>query len=304
MDTINSTTCQLDLSFLGRPRVIATGVITTPSGVLLVDPGPASCLPTLRAELRAAGIQASDLAGLLLTHIHLDHAGAAGSLVREHPHLSVFVHERGAVHLIDPTKLLASATRLYGADMDRLWGEFAAVPSTNVRSLSGGERLDFNGYPIEVAYTPGHASHHVSYLDAATGIVFAGDTGGIRMAGQAYVLPPTPPPDIDFELWRASLAQFRRWRPTGVFVTHFGFHADADGHLSMLADELDVWERVSRDLCDLETPDNRPRRFAEGVLARIGERLGPGAAAAYQSAVPLEHCWMGLQRHWDKKNRG
>jgi glyoxylase-like metal-dependent hydrolase (beta-lactamase superfamily II) len=304
MDLINSTTRQLDLSFLGRPHVIATGVVQTPAGVLLVDPGPASCLPTLRAELAAAGIGPKDLAGLLLTHIHLDHAGATGVLVREFPHLTAYVHERGAAHLVDPSKLLASATRLYGADMDRLWGEFAAVPADRVRPLAGGERLDFNGYPIEVAYTPGHASHHVSYHDEATGILYAGDTGGIRIAGQAYVLPPTPPPDIDFDLWRASLAQFRRWAPTGVFVTHFGFSADAEAHLEMLAEELDAWERVSRDLIDLEAPDARSRRFAEGVIARITDRVGPDAAAAYQAAVPLDHCWAGLQRYWEKKSRG
>ncbi len=303
MDLINSTTRQIDLSFLGRPRVIATGVIHTPSGVLLVDPGPASCLPRLLGELADAGIQGHDVTGLLLTHIHLDHAGATGTLVRQYPHLRVYVHERGAPHVIDPSKLLASAGRLYGAEMEPLWGEFAAVPSANVRVLEGGERLEFNGYLIDVAATPGHASHHVSYHDLATGILFAGDTGGIRIGGHAYVLPPTPPPDIDFDLWRASLAQYRRWQPTGVFVTHFGFHADAEAHLSMLAAELEAWERVSRELVALEAPAERSRRFAEGVVARIEERLGPAAAEAYQAAVPLDHCWMGLQRYWEKKNR-
>ena len=301
MHTLNPTTRLLDLVFQGRREVIATAVIDTPDGVLLVDPGPESCLPVVRQELAAAGIGPHDLRGILATHIHLDHAGASGSIVREWPNVTVYVHERGAPHLIDPSRLLASATRLYGADMDRLWGEFAPVPEARVVALEGGETLSFGGHPIEVAYSPGHASHHVAYHDTVTGIVYAGDTAGIRVGQLPYVLPPTPPPDIDLQAWRGSIEQFRRWQPSGVFVTHFGLHLDADAHLNMLADEVDVWERVSRDLIDIDEEAARMPRFVDGVLARIVARIGEDAAQAYQSAVPLDHCWMGLERYWKKR---
>ncbi|MCX6551718.1 MAG: MBL fold metallo-hydrolase, partial [Acidobacteria bacterium] len=238
----------IDLMFLGRPRKIATGVVATPAGVLLVDPGPASCLGRLEQALADMGIGPPDLHGLLLTHIHLDHAGATGTLVRRYPHLKVFVHERGAPHLVDPSKLLASAQRLYGADMDRLWGEFAVVPAGNVYVPKDGEVLSFGGAAIDVASTRGHASHHLCYHDRRSGTVFAGDTGGIRVGESPYVLPPTPPPDIDLPAWRESLARLRAWQPAAVFVTHFGLFRDAAVHLDALAQELEAVGRLTHDL--------------------------------------------------------
>ena len=157
----------VDLNFLGRANVIATGVIAGEAGTALVDPGPASCLSTLEEQLQAQGVRLRDVTHLLLTHIHLDHAGATGTIVKRHPQVQVVVHERGATHMIDPQKLLDSATRLYGADMDRLWGEFLAVPEGNIRTVRGGERIEAAGRTFDVAYTPGHALHHVSFYDAS-----------------------------------------------------------------------------------------------------------------------------------------
>jgi glyoxylase-like metal-dependent hydrolase (beta-lactamase superfamily II) len=301
MQTLNPTTRVIDLEFLGQREVIATAVIDTPEGVLLVDPGPGSCLVHLTQELAAAGIGLRDLRGVLVTHIHLDHAGATGTIARACPRLTVYVHERGAPHLIDPAKLIASATRLYGAEMDRLWGEFAPVPDTRVVALRGGETLSFNGHVIDVLGAPGHASHHVAYHDTATGILYAGDTGGIRIGERPYVLPPTPPPDIDVEAWLNSIEQFQVRQPSGVFVTHFGLHADAAAHLTMLTDELNAWHRVSRELMDTEDEAARVTRFVDGVMARIAERIGADAADAYRAAVPLDHCWQGLERYWKKR---
>lgn len=301
MQTLNRTTRVIDLEFLGQRDVIATAVVETPDGVLLVDPGPGSCLAGLRHELEAAGIGPRDLRGVLVTHIHLDHAGATGTIVREYPHVTVYVHERGAPHLIDPARLIASATRLYGDDMDRLWGEFAPVPEARVVVLRGGETLPFGGHVIDVLAAPGHASHHVAYYDTATGIIFAGDTGGIRIGERPYVLPPTPPPDIDIEAWLNSVEQFRLRQPAGVFVTHFGLHTDAVAHLAMLTDELTAWQRVSRELMDTEDEPARVSRFVDGVMARIAERVGAEAADAYRAAVPLDHCWQGLERYWKKR---
>src|SRR5919106_1492946 len=196
----------LDLQFLGRRHVIATAVIAGAREVALIDPGPASCLERLEHELQAQGIALADVTHLLLTHIHLDHAGATGTLVGRHPHIKVLVHERGEPHLVDPSKLLDSATRLYGDDMDRLWGKVLPVPASSITVLRGGEQVNVAGRDFEIAYTPGHAAHHVSYFNASSGVAFVGDTAGVAIDG-SYVLAPTPPPDIDIELWTASARQ-------------------------------------------------------------------------------------------------
>ena len=197
----------IDLNFLGHPEIIATAILHGASGLAVVDPGPSTSLENLRAALKRQGFSVADVRQLLLTHIHLDHAGATGSLVKENPSIEVFVHERGAPHMANPEKLLASAGRLYGEDMGPLWGEFLAVPSSQLRPLKGGETIDAGGRTLHVAYTPGHASHHVSYFDPASRVAFVGDTAGIRRGSGAYVLPPTPPPDIDLEAWRESEAR-------------------------------------------------------------------------------------------------
>ena len=173
----------IDLRFQGRDRVIATAVLRGPQGFTLVDPGPSSCLPALEEGLARLGGTVRDIRTILLTHIHLDHAGATGSLVARAPHIQVGVHERGAPHMIDPAKLLASAGRLYGDRMETLWGAFEPVPAAQVQAFKGGERLDMGGRPFRVAYTPGHAVHHVSYLDDTDGMAYVGDTCGIRVVG-------------------------------------------------------------------------------------------------------------------------
>ena len=225
----------IDLQFQDTPRVIATAVLSGPGGVALVDPGPSSSLGTLKGELERAGISMRDVTALLITHIHLDHAGSAGTLVRENPKLRVLVHAKGAPHLIDPGKLLASATRLYGDAMDRLWGEVAPVPAQALVVLHGGERVEEGGRSLEVAYTPGHASHHVSYFAPDAGIAFVGDTAGVKVVPDGDVVPPTPPPDIDLEAWRDSLARIEQWRPDTLFLTHFGPAGAVGPHLEHAA---------------------------------------------------------------------
>ena len=238
--------------------------------------------------------------GLLLTHIHLDHAGAAGTIVRQHPHVKVYVHERGAPHLVDPAKLLASATRLYGDQMDRLWGEFAAVPTTNLVVPADEDVLDVGGALFDVAYTAGHASHHVCYRDRRSGVVYAGDTGGIRVGPSPYVLPPTPPPDIDVRAWQASIERVRAWEPSGVFVTHFGLHRDAAAHLDALGGELDAWDHLAGTILDGVPADSRLSAFVESVRERIRERVSADEAASYRDSMSLEDCWAGLERYWRK----
>ena len=185
----------IDLHFQGRERAIATAVLRGPQGLTLIDPGPTSCLPALEDGLARLGGTLRDVRLILLTHIHLDHAGATGSIVARVPHVRVGVHERGAPHMVTPARLIASATRLYGDRMDTLWGAFEPVPADQVLVLTGGERLDVGGHPVRVAYTPGHAIHHVSYLDESDGTAYVGDTCGVRVVGD-YTIAATPPPPL------------------------------------------------------------------------------------------------------------
>jgi glyoxylase-like metal-dependent hydrolase (beta-lactamase superfamily II) len=292
----------IDLHFQQRPRSIATGVVETPDGVLLVDPGPASCLGPLERGLAELGIAPRDVRGLLLTHIHLDHAGASGTIAGRFPDVTVYVHERGAPHLADPSKLLASARRLYGDQMDRLWGEFVPVPADRLRVLVDGETIRFGGVAIDVAYTLGHASHHAAFFDRASGMVFAGDTGGIRVGPSLYVLPPTPPPDIDIPAWHESIGRMRRWEPEGVFVTHFGAYDDGAAHLGALASELDAWLALTDELMTRGTaPEDRLTRFIATVRARIAARVTPAEAEAFRHAMSLDDCWTGLERFWTRR---
>jgi glyoxylase-like metal-dependent hydrolase (beta-lactamase superfamily II) len=293
----------VDLEFLGYPGVIATAVLHGASGVALIDPGPSTSLENLRAALRRMGIGLGDVHQLLLTHIHLDHAGAAGTIVKENPRVEVWVHERGAPHLVDPTKLLASAARLYQDDMERLWGEFLPVPADRIRSLTGGERIDAVGRDLLVAYTPGHASHHVSYYDAATRVAFVGDTAGIRRGNGAYILPPTPPPDIDLEAWRESEHRILAWDPETLFLTHFGPYNGARVHFQQLFSRIADWSAsVRRLLADPTLNDEqRQERFVAEALHDLRRTVGEADAARYSRAGRIDYSWQGLARYWRKR---
>ncbi len=291
----------VDLLFRGQPRVIATAVLSSPEGLALVDPGPASCLATLEAGLQRFGASLSDVTHVLLTHIHLDHAGATGEIVRRVPHVEVVVHERGAPHMIDPTRLLASATRLYGDAMDTLWGAFLPVPEDRVRSTSGGETIDAVGRRLRIAYTPGHAVHHVSYLDESTGVAYTGDTAGMRVAGN-YVLAPTPPPDIDLEAWSQSIDLFEAWSPDELFLTHFGPTTLVRAHLARLRETLQFQAELVKETLALPgSDDERMLAFATRLRANVREVLGEVDAAALELAGPFDQLWMGLARYWRKR---
>jgi glyoxylase-like metal-dependent hydrolase (beta-lactamase superfamily II) len=292
----------VDLDFLATPHIIATAVLHGPAGVALVDPGPSSTLPALRAALARAGIAVSDVREILLTHIHLDHAGATGTLVRENPAIRVFVHEKGARHMHAPDSLIASATRLWGDEMDRLWGEFLPVPMEATTILAGGERIAAAGRSLEVLYTPGHAQHHVSYFSRDAGVAFVGDTAGIRRGAGSFVLPPTPPPDIDLEIWRDSLARIGQWQADTLFVTHFGPHGGTAAHLADVADHLDLLSALAKEsLARDGTDDQREAWFAEQTRALLRRRLSEPAAHAYEVAGRFDLNWRGLARYWRKR---
>jgi glyoxylase-like metal-dependent hydrolase (beta-lactamase superfamily II) len=303
MTTLAAGLDYIDLHFLGHPEIIATAIVQGSAGLSLIDPGPSTSLDNLRAALKGKGMSVGDVRQLLLTHIHLDHAGATGMLVKENPRIDVFVHERGAPHLVDPTKLLASASRLYQQDMDRLWGEVLPVPADRIRTLAGGERVTACGRELEVAYTPGHASHHVSYFDAASRVAFVGDTAGIRRGTGTYILPPTPPPDIDLEAWRESETRILRWDPETLFLTHFGPYHGARVHFQQLFDRLDDWSAIVRRLLSDPTLDDgqREQRFVEEALADLRRTVGETEASRYSRAGRLDYSWQGLARYWRKR---
>ena len=292
----------VDLNFLGRPEIIATAVLQGPGGVALVDPGPQTTLDGLLKTLQVQGIAARDIRQILLTHIHLDHAGACGTLVARNPDIEVFVHEHGARHLIDPAKLLASAGRLYGEDMDRLWGEVVPLPPARVRVLKGGERLAAGGRELEVAHTPGHAIHHVTYFDRSSGVAFAGDVAGIRRGAGAYIMPPAPPPDIDLEAWRRSADLILSWEPDTLFLTHFGPYRGARPHFQQLFERLDAWSALVKRLLRDQTIDDRERerRFVETCLQDIRRAVGEVEAERYGRAGRLDYSWQGLARYWSR----
>ncbi len=269
----------IDLMHLGRPRVIGCWQV----GDVLIDPGPSSCLPTLLSALDGARPRV-----LLLTHIHLDHAGATGSLVERWPDLRVHVHELGATHLIEPSRLIDSARRLYGEDMDRLWGDVLPVPERNLIELRGGELLDGD---FEVAYTPGHALHHVSFLHSGT--VFAGDVAGVRIAASSLTIPPTPPPDIDLAAWHESLERVAAWAPDRLAMTHFGESTDVEAQLRELGRRLDAWGALAREQ-DAEA-------FAAHITHEIELGAEPGLVDAYIQAAPPDQLYAGLERYWRKR---
>ena len=276
----------IDVLHLGRPNVIAC----FQQGPVIVDPGPGVCLPALLAALGGEQPEA-----ILLTHIHLDHAGATGALVQRWPDVRVVVHERGARHIVDPSKLVASATRLYGDDMARLWGEIVPVPEANLVVVGDAARIEDFGGPWRVAYAPGHASHHVAYLHEPSGTLFAGDVAGVRI-GAGPVLPPTPPPDIDVEAWRASAALLRGWDAERVAVTHFGVYDDVAAQLDELVATLEVLSEVAA-----RTDAAGFAEAVRGIVRRGGE---PALADAMFQAMPPDTLWYGLDRYWRTRAGG
>ncbi len=272
----------LDLRHLGHERVIGSYLLDTDDGLALQDCGPTTCVPELKARLAERGLELADVRHLLLSHIHLDHAGAAGVLVREHPGLQVHVSEIGAPHLVDPSRLERSARRLYGDDFDRLWGELAPVPSENVHVV-GDETLGLATFP-----SPGHASHHVCYLDR-DGTLYAGDAAGVRIRPSEFVLPPTPPPDVDLEAWDRTLDEIAGLDPQRLALIHFGVFEDPVRHLEELRRRLREWAERVRD----GASEEQFAAEAESDLAADKD--------AYEQAMPFWQSYAGLKRYWEKR---
>jgi glyoxylase-like metal-dependent hydrolase (beta-lactamase superfamily II) len=271
----------LDLEFLGLPRAIGAYVVETTDGLALFDCGPSTTFPRLKAALRERGLELESLRHLLLSHIHFDHAGSAGALVREHPSLRVWVSEIGAPHLADPSRLEASARRLYGEDFDRLWGELVPVPETNIE-IATGDVLGWETFP-----TPGHASHHVCYL--RDGTLLAGDAAGVRILPSSPILAVAPPPDVDVEAWHTTIREIRDRGPERLALIHYGVATDVEDHLDRLDSELDRWAELVRRGIDAD-------EFVTATRESIGDDN-----ELYEAVVPYEQSWQGLHRYWVKR---
>jgi glyoxylase-like metal-dependent hydrolase (beta-lactamase superfamily II) len=272
----------LDLLHLGHERVIGAYLLDTPEGPALFDCGPTTCISALKEGLRERGLELQDVPHLLLSHIHLDHAGAAGVLVREHPGLQVHVSPLGAPHLADPTRLEQSARRLYGDEFDALWGELAPVPMENIRE-TGDQVLGLDCFP-----SPGHASHHVCYVDR-DGTLYAGDAAGVRIQPSRFVLPPTPPPEFDLAVWESTLDEIERRDAQRLALIHFGVADDPIEHLAALRVRLRSWTALVGDGATEE-------EFEAAALAELGEDAPP-----YVQAMPPWQSYAGLRRYWVKR---
>jgi glyoxylase-like metal-dependent hydrolase (beta-lactamase superfamily II) len=292
----------IDTNWVGRTHSIAAALLESAGHYAIIDPGPESTYATLREGLHSRGLSVAQVDTILLTHIHLDHAGASGSLVRDNPRITVYVHRLGAPHMIDPSRLLASAQRLWPDTLHQLFGETLPVPNENLRILEGDETLTVGTRKLEVAYTPGHASHHVSYFDAAGGVAFVGDTTGIRIDNAPYILPATPPPDINLEIWENSFAAILKRRPSRLFLTHFGFAENPAEHIDQFRRRLHRWAELAAEILRSASSEAEAKQaFVARMHAEMQEQLGPEEADHHAFTAGLDLSFLGLARYLRKR---
>lgn len=296
----------IDLNFLGSEEIIASFLLTGDGSAALVETGPATCLETLESGLEERGVAREAVEAVFLTHVHLDHAGAAGHLAERLPNATFYVHEIGYPHMADPSKLLKSATRIYGDQMETLWGEMHPVPENRLVALSDGAEITAAGKTLIACDTPGHAYHHFAYMEPSSESLLTGDVAGIRLPGQAYVRPPTPPPEIDVDAWLRSIERIRNLEPASLWLTHFGDYDDVERHLGELEQRLQEWllfvesrldDRQSLD----EIIDELATKGDAEILAEGGRTEDPDR---YQLAGNYEMLVAGLARHVEKRQEG
>jgi glyoxylase-like metal-dependent hydrolase (beta-lactamase superfamily II) len=289
----------IDLGFQGWDHVVHAYLLASPDELVLIETGPTSTLPALRAGIQAAGFDPARLTKILVSHIHLDHAGAAGAIVREQPDVQVFVHPVGAPHLIDPSRLVSSAARLYGDRMDALWGEVVPVPEDRVVALADGETLEAAGHVLSALFTPGHASHHVAYWETDRGALFTGDVGGVRMPGSPYALPPAPPPELAPDAWAVSADRLRQAGARRLYLTHGGPFDDVADHLDLLMPNLAAMETLCLTAMLAGADDAEVTALLqEHTEERIGPALtaDPGIVQRYGWASPSFLSALGFRR--------
>jgi glyoxylase-like metal-dependent hydrolase (beta-lactamase superfamily II) len=291
----------IDLDFMDREQVIASFLLLGEDGTsaALIESGPTTCLESLKAGLKDHDVSHEDVRQVFLTHIHLDHAGASGHLSELLPNATFYVHEVGYPHLVDPSKLVKSATRIYGEDMDELWGEARSVPEDRIVTLKEGEEAEAAGGILVAHDTPGHAYHHLAYLEPGSGALFTGDVAGIRLPGQSYIRPPTPPPEIDVEAWVRSIEHIRELGPASLWPTHFGSYEDVGRHLSELEQRLQDWLLFVEGQMDegTEREEISEELKAKGDAEMLAEGADTGQSGQYDMAGDYPMLTDGLMRY-------
>ena len=295
----------IDLNFLGTEQVIASFLLLGDDSAALVETGPTTCLDSLTGGLRKNGVSPEDVSQVFLTHVHLDHAGASGNLAELLPNATFYVHEVGYPHMVDPSKLLKSASRIYGGRMEELWGEVLPVPEDRLVTLGDGEEIEAAGGVLTTHDTPGHAYHHLAYLEPESGALFAGDVAGIRLPGQSYVRPPTPPPEIDVEAWMQSIETVRGISPEIICPTHFGSYEDVVRHLGELEQRLQDWLLFVEEQMDEEAEREQIayELKAKGDAEMLAEGASPEESEHYDLAGNYEMLVDGLMRYVSRKRK-
>ena len=291
----------LDTQHLGVAGIVGVFLLPGENGTFsLIETGPTSTLPTIKKGIAEAGFELGGLEAVLVTHIHLDHAGASGTLAQE-TGAKVYVHERGAKHLIDPSRLMSSATRIYGDRMEELWGEMVPIPEAQVEALQGGETLDIGGHSLEVIYTPGHASHHVAYL-LDSDAMFTGDAANIHLTGSSVIRPALPPPDIDLETWRNTAEKMLAAKPKRLLLTHFGPVDDVETHLRRVPERNSAWaETILAGMREGEESEALEKRIATFGDAELkADNVPPEVMKRHQLTSNYAMTVMGVTRYWQK----
>jgi glyoxylase-like metal-dependent hydrolase (beta-lactamase superfamily II) len=297
-------TWQVSLPFQGEPEIVGSYLMAGGNELAIIDPGPGSMLEHLLAAIREAGFDPEDVTHILATHVHLDHAGACGSLVQRMPRAQVYVHSKGAPHLLDTSKVVASAARIFGERMQELWGDIEPTPQERLHILEGGDVLNVAGRRLEVHYTPGHAVHHVIFFDVHSGELFAGDVAGVRLQGIDYIRPPTPPPDLDLEDWSASMNLVKSLRPDVLYIGHFGAQRNIAQHFERLREKLYTWG-------DFVLAAMRDGKKEAEILKTLIEQTQPELVRAagdehaivrYEIATNYPMTVQGYMRYWKKKH--
>jgi glyoxylase-like metal-dependent hydrolase (beta-lactamase superfamily II) len=295
---------QISLPFREEPEIVGSYLISGGNEIALIDPGPGNMLAAQLAAIREAGFDPTDVTHLVLTHIHLDHAGMTGSLLRHMPRATVYVHSKGAPHLLDTSKIVASAARIYGAQMKELWGTIESVPRERLKVIEGGDILTIADRRLEVHYTPGHAVHHVIYFDVHSGELFSGDTAGVRLQGIDYVRPPTPPPDLDIEAWSESIDTLKRLRPDVLYIAHFGPTRNVTKHLERLREKLYAWgDFVLSAMRDGKNEAEIIEMLIEQTQPELQRATSdPHALKRYEIATNYPMTVQGYMRYWSKNH--
>ena len=302
---LRAGTWQISHPFQGEHEIVGSYLIAGNNELAIIDPGPGSMIDSLLASIREAGFEPRDVTHILATHVHLDHAGATGSLVKQMPKAQVYVHGLGAPHLLDTTKVVASASRIFGERMKLLWGDIEPTPFDRLRVIEEGDTLNVAGRRLAVYYTPGHAIHHVIFFDSDSGELFAGDTAGVRLPGVDYVRPPTPPPDLDFEAWSNSIDLLKRLHPSVLYIGHFGAIDTIDSQLDRLRDRLYAWG-------DFVLSAMRDGKEETEIIEMLIEHAKPELLQAahgdtrvlprYEIATNYPMTVQGYMRYWRKKH--